>query len=70
MDKGQVWSRYTTEATDVRINNLKERIKEAQKDINSRKSVVCVSPRSITLGDDRATADEADTSTANLNSPV
>ena len=39
MDEGQVWSRYMSEAAQVKVDDLQKRIKEAQEELDAKKAI-------------------------------
>ena len=52
MEEGQVWSRYTSEAQQLKIEDLQTRIKQAEFELEEKQRVINTAlmvPKSITL---------------------
>ena len=53
MEEGQVWSRYMSEAAQLKVDSLQQRIKDAQEDLEAKQTINTglMVPKSITLND-------------------
>ena len=53
-EQGQIWSRYTSEAAQLKIDDLQGRIKEAEKNYETQQKAVyanAMTPKAINIGD-------------------